>query len=88
LTQSGHAPERNPAAQQTSGLTKGRWIVKSLQSLRQTPLQWIIVALVKASNAVAIEAFVTGLHQGALRARERKLLNGEPDRLCCIAKRR
>jgi len=51
-------------------------------------LQWIIVALVKASNAVAIEAFVTGLHQGALRARERKLLNGEPDRLCCIAKRR
>src|SRR6516165_11524608 len=31
------------------------------QSLRQTPLQWEIVALVKASNVVAIEALVTDL---------------------------
>src|SRR5215469_17530294 len=38
------------------------------QSLRQTPLQWEIVALVKASNVVAIEALVTDLHPGAQRA--------------------
>src|SRR5215472_7766928 len=53
------------------------------QSLRQTPLQWEIVALVKALNVVAIEAFVTDLHPGAQRAHGRKLLDGEPDRLRC-----
>ena len=34
------------------------------QSLRQTPLQWEIVALIKALNVVAIEAFVTDLPPG------------------------
>src|SRR5262249_32360877 len=53
------------------------------QSLRQTPLQWEIVALVKALNVVAIEAFVTDLHPGAQRGHGRKLLDGEPDRLRC-----
>src|SRR5215467_12412259 len=53
------------------------------QSLRQTPLQWEIVALVKPSNVVAIEALVTDLHPGSQRAHGRKFLDGEPDRLCC-----
>src|SRR5215471_5534914 len=53
------------------------------QSLRQTPLQWEIVSLVKALNVVAIEAFVTDLHPGAQRAHGRKLLDGKPDRLRC-----
>src|SRR5262245_40007899 len=53
------------------------------QSLRQTPLQWEIVALVKALNVVAIETFVTDLHPGAQRAHGRKFLDGEPDRLRC-----
>src|SRR5215831_7442802 len=53
------------------------------QSLRQTPLQWEIVSLVKALNVVAIEAFVTDLHPGAQRAHGRKLLDGEPDGLRC-----
>jgi hypothetical protein len=44
-------------------------------------LQWEIVALVKALNVVAIEAFVTDLHPGAQRAHGRKFLDGEPDRL-------
>src|SRR6266567_1954278 len=52
------------------------------QSVRQTPLQWEIVALVKALN-VAIETFVTDLHPGAQRAHCCKLLDGEPDRLRC-----
>jgi hypothetical protein len=42
------------------------------QSLRQTPLQWKIIALVKALNVVAIEAFVTDLHPGAQRAHGRE----------------
>src|SRR5260370_36098165 len=53
------------------------------QSVRQTPLQWEIVALVKALNVVAIETFVTDLHPGAQRAHGCKLLDGEPDRLRC-----
>src|SRR6516164_1370747 len=53
------------------------------QSLRQMPLQWKIIALVKALNVVAIEAFVTDLHPGAQRAHGRKLLDGKPDRLRC-----
>ena len=53
------------------------------QSLRQTPLQWKIIALVKALNVVAIEAFVTDLHPGAQRAHGRKLLDDKPDRLRC-----
>ena len=53
------------------------------QSLRQTPLQWEIVALVKASNVVAIEALVTDLHSGSQCAHGRKFLDGEPDRLRC-----
>src|SRR5216683_7680539 len=53
------------------------------QSVRQTPLQWEIVALVKALNVVAIETFVTDLHPGAQRAHGRKFLDGEPDRLRC-----
>src|SRR2546422_10305774 len=53
------------------------------QSLRQTPLQWELVALVKALNVVAIEAFVTDLHPGAQRAHGGKFLDGEPDRLRC-----
>src|SRR5262245_56867539 len=52
------------------------------QSLRQTPLQWEIVALVKALNVVAIEALVADLHPGAQRD-GRQLLDGEPDRLRC-----
>src|SRR5262249_1754879 len=56
------------------------------QSLRQTPLQWEIVALIKALNVVAIEAFVTDLHPGAQCAHGRKLLDGEPDRLRCRRK--
>jgi len=43
-------------------------------------LQWVIVALVKALNVVAIEALVTDLHK---RAHGWKLLDGEPDRLRC-----
>src|SRR5215472_2062081 len=53
------------------------------QSLRQTPLQWEIVAIVKALNGVAIEALVADLHPGAQRAYSRQLLDGEPDRLRC-----
>ena len=53
------------------------------QSIRQTPLQWEIVALVKALNVVGIEAFVTDLHPGAQRAHGRKFLDSEPDRLRC-----
>src|SRR5262249_59379917 len=53
------------------------------QSIRQTPLQWVIVALVKALNVVAIEALVTDLHPGTQRAHGRKFLDGEPDRLRC-----
>src|SRR6516225_3254780 len=53
------------------------------QSIRQTSLQREIVALVKALNVVAIEAFVTDLHPGAELAHVRKFLDGEPDRLCC-----
>ena len=53
------------------------------QSIRQTPLQWVIVALVKAFNVVAIEALVTDLHPHAQRAHGRKFLDGEPDRLRC-----
>jgi len=53
------------------------------QSIRQTPLQWEIVALVKALNVVGIEAFVTDLHPGAPRAHGRKFLDGEPNRLRC-----
>src|SRR6516164_5913953 len=53
------------------------------QSIRQTPLQWVIVALVKALNVVAVEALVTGLHPGAQRAHGRKFLDSEPDRLRC-----
>src|SRR5262245_42583628 len=45
------------------------------QSIRQTPLQWVIV--------VAVEALVTGLHPGTQRAHGRKFLDGEPDRLRC-----
>src|SRR5262249_58871220 len=55
------------------------------QSLRQTPLQWEIVALVKALNVVAIEALVADLHPGAQRD-GRQLLDGEPDRLRCRRK--
>ena len=53
------------------------------QSVRQTPLQWEIVAHVKALNVVAIEAFVTYLHPGTQRAHGCKLLDSEPDRLRC-----
>jgi len=60
----------------------GRPVARS-QSVRQTPLQWEIVALVKALNVVAIETFVTDLHPGAQRAHGRKFLDGEPDRLRC-----
>src|SRR5262249_2305403 len=63
----------------------GRPVARS-QSVRQTPLQWEIVALVKALNVVAIETFVTDLHPGAHRARGRKFLDGEPDRLRCRRK--
>src|SRR5262245_22351512 len=52
------------------------------QSLRQTPLQWKIVALVKALNVVGIEALVAHLHPGA-QCDGRQLLDGEPDRLRC-----
>src|SRR5262249_9361931 len=63
----------------------GRPVARS-QSVRQTPLQWEIVALVKALNVVAIETFVTDLHPGAQRAHGRKFLDGEPDRLRCRRK--
>src|SRR5262249_50777123 len=63
----------------------GRPVARS-QSVRQTPLQWEIVALVKALNVVAIETFVTDLHPGAQRAHGRKFLDGEPDRLRCGCK--
>ena len=53
------------------------------QSLRRTPLQWEIVAVVKALNVVAIEALVADLHPGAQRAYGRQLLDGKPDRLRC-----
>src|SRR5262249_32165291 len=53
------------------------------QSIRQTPLQWVIVALVKALNVVAVEALVTDLHPGVQRAHGRKFLDSEPDRLRC-----
>ena len=56
------------------------------QSLRQTPLQWEIAALVKALNVVAVEALVTDLHPSAQRAHGRKFLDGEPDRLRCRRK--
>jgi len=55
----------------------------SSQSLRQTPLQWKIIALAKALNVVAIEALITDLHPGAKRAHGWKLLDGKPDRLRC-----
>src|SRR5215510_1300838 len=45
--------------------------------------QWVIVALVKALDVVAIEALVTDLHPGTQRAHGRKFLDGEPDRLRC-----
>src|SRR6516162_1450843 len=51
--------------------------------IRRTPLQWVIVALVKALDVVAIEALVTDLHPGTQRAHGRKLLDSEPDRLRC-----
>ena len=38
------------------------------QSIRRRPLQWVIVALVKALNVVAVEALVTDLHPSAQRA--------------------
>src|SRR6516162_1910615 len=53
------------------------------QLIRRTPLQWVIVALVKALNVVAIEALVTDLHPGTQRTHGRKFLDGEPDRLRC-----
>src|SRR5262249_8853627 len=53
------------------------------QSFRQTPLQWVIVALVKALNVVAIEALGTDLHPGTQRAHGRQFLDTEPDRLRC-----
>src|SRR5262252_7383133 len=53
------------------------------QLIRWSPLQWIIVALVKPLNVVAIEALVTDLHPGTQRAHGRKFLDGEPDRLGC-----
>jgi hypothetical protein len=46
-------------------------------------LQWVIVALVKALDVVAIEALVTDLHPGTQRAHGRKFLDSEPDRLRC-----
>ena len=46
-------------------------------------MQWVIVALVKALNVVAIEALVTDLHPGTQRAHGRKFLDSEPDRLRC-----
>ena len=46
-------------------------------------MQWVIVALVKALNVVAIEALVTDLHPGTQRAHGWKFLDGEPDRLRC-----
>src|SRR5262245_28749742 len=45
-----------------------------------------IVALVKALNVVAIEAFITDLHPSAQRAHVRKFLDGELDRLRCRCK--
>src|SRR6516165_2363209 len=53
------------------------------QLIRRTPLQRVIVALVKALDVVAIEALVTDLHPGTQRAHGRKFLDGEPDRLRC-----
>src|SRR5262245_18856002 len=53
------------------------------QLIRRTPLQWVIVALVKALDIVAIEALVTDLHPGTQRAHGRKFLDSEPDRLRC-----
>src|SRR5262252_273391 len=53
------------------------------QLIRWSPLQWIIVALVKPLNVVAIEALVTDLHPGTQRAHGRKFLDGELDRLRC-----
>ena len=53
------------------------------QLIRWSPLQWVIVALVKPLNVVAIEALVTDLHPGTQRAHGRKFLDGEPDRLGC-----
>ena len=53
------------------------------QLIRWSPLQWIIVALVKPLNVVAIEALVTDLHPGTQRAHGRKFLDGKPDRLRC-----
>jgi len=53
------------------------------QLIPRTPLQWVIVALVKALNVVAIEALVTDLHPGTQRAHRRKFLDRESDRLRC-----
>src|SRR6516165_7973759 len=53
------------------------------QLIRWSPLQWVIVALVKPLNVVPIEALVTDLHPGTQRAHGRKFLDGEPDRLGC-----
>jgi hypothetical protein len=58
------------------------------QSVRQTPLQWEIVALVKALNVVAIETFVTDLHPGAQRAHGRKFLTANRIASAAVAKRR
>jgi hypothetical protein len=47
-----------------------------------------MVALVKAQNVVAIEAFITDLHPGPERTHGRKFLDGEADRLRCGRKAR
>src|SRR5262245_65471150 len=85
MTQSGHkqanfAVMHNRATLRILCRNQSESTVNS-QSLRQTPLQWEIVALVKALNVVAIEALVTDLHPGSQCAHGRKLLDGEPDRL-------
>jgi len=49
-----------------------RFAVEELPAVRRrTPLQWVIVALVKALNVVAIEALVTDLHKRGSRVRRR-----------------
>ena len=58
------------------------------QSLRQTPLQWEIVALIKPLNVVAIEAFVTDLHSGAQRAHAGSSSTANRIASAAVAKRR
>src|SRR5262245_65573165 len=87
MTQSGHkqanfAVMHNRATLRILCRNQSESTVNS-QSLRQTPLQWEIVALIKALNVVAIEALVTDLHPGPQCAHGRKLLDGEQDRLRC-----